>query len=129
MTSKVDRPSLDVAHIIQVLASHAVDYLLVGGIAAAAHGDVRSTFDVDCLPRQNANSLERLAAAMRELRARLHVEGLDEDEAAALPMRLDADTLARMEISTWRTDAGNLDILADLPDRQGRRHRYDELVE
>jgi hypothetical protein len=33
-----------------------------------------------------------------------------------------------MEISTWRTDAGDFDILADLPTRDGRRLRYDDLV-
>jgi hypothetical protein len=33
-----------------------------------------------------------------------------------------------MEISTWRTDAGDLDILADIPDRPGRHLRYAELL-
>jgi hypothetical protein len=33
-----------------------------------------------------------------------------------------------MEISTWRTDAGDFDVLTDLPASDGRRLRYDELV-
>jgi hypothetical protein len=42
---------------------------------------------------------------------------------------LDGPMLARMEISTWRTDAADLDVLTDILDRDGRRRRYDELVE
>ena len=49
-------------------------------------------------------------------------------EAAALPTRLDADMLGRMEISTWRTDAGDFDVLTDIPAGDGHRLRYDELV-
>jgi hypothetical protein len=33
-----------------------------------------------------------------------------------------------MEISTWRTDAGDLDVLTDIPDRDGRHMRYAELI-
>jgi hypothetical protein len=32
------------------------------------------------------------------------------------------------QISTWRTDAGDLDIMHSLPDRTGRRVGYDELA-
>lgn len=33
-----------------------------------------------------------------------------------------------MEISTWRTDAGDFDILADLRTSDGRRLLYDDLI-
>ena len=36
--------------------------------------------------------------------------------------------LERMQLSTWRTDAGDLDVLADIADRDGRRRGYDDLV-
>ena len=32
-----------------------------------------------------------------------------------------------MEISTWRTDAGDFDVLTEIPDRSGARLRYDEI--
>lgn len=102
---------------------------MVGGVAARAYGAVRPTSDADCLIRRTVENFERLAAAMRELHARLRVEGLSDAEAAALPTRLDATSLGRMEISTWRTDAGDVDILVDIPDRQGRHRRYEELAE
>ncbi len=66
---------------------------------------------------------------MRELHARLHVEGLDDAEAAKLPVQLVGPPLARMEISTGRTDAGDVDILLDIPDASGRHRSYDDLID
>lgn len=119
---------LDIDRLLATLDRHHVDFLLVGGVAAIAHGATRPTMDLDCLARRSRQNLERLAAAMRELNARLRVAGLSDEEAAELPAKLDSDTLARLEISTWRTDAGDFDVLTDLPARDGRRLRYDELI-
>jgi len=105
-----------------------VRYLLVGGVSAIAHGAQRPTKDLDCLALRSAENLDRFAAALRDLSARLRVEGLSDDESAALGVRVDADTLARLEISTWRTDAGDLDVLTDLPDAHGKRLVYRDLV-
>ncbi len=65
---------------------------------------------------------------MRELHARLRVEGLSDAEAALLPMQTDAVTLNAIEISTWRTDAGDLDVLVDIPGRNGERRLYEDLA-
>lgn len=86
------------------------------------YGATRITKDFDCLIRQAEDNLSKLAAAMRELNARLHFEGLTDAEAALLPVRIDATSLKQMEISTWRKDAGDFDVLVDIPDRNGR-HR------
>jgi hypothetical protein len=48
---------------------------------------------------------------MQEINARLRVHGLWDAEAAQLPMKIDAVALNAIEISTWRTDAGDLDVL------------------
>lgn len=111
-----------------MLARHHVECLFVGGIAARAYGAQRLTFDVDCLAQRDPDNLDRLAAAMRELNARLRVEGLSDEDAIRLPVQVSASMLAQMEISTWRTDAGDLDILADMPDSDGRHLRYEELI-
>ena len=123
------QPSVpDLARIAEALARHGVEYVLVGGFAARAHGARRLTYDVDCLAERSAENLDRLASAMRDLNARLRVEGLSDEEARLLPVHLSGPALARMEISTWRTDAGDFDVLADLPDRQGRHVTFDELA-
>jgi predicted nucleotidyltransferase len=121
-------PALDIDRILACLSRHNVEFLLVGGVAAIAYGARRPTADLDCLARRTLDNLERLAAALRELNARLRVEGLTDDEASRLPTVLDSQTLARMEISTWRTDAGDFDVLTDLPARDGRRLRYRDLI-
>ncbi len=122
-----DTPSPDVARLTETLDRHGVDYLVIGGIATRAYGAERPTGDFDCLVRRSAENFDRLAAAMRELNARLRVGGLSDDEAAALPVQLDGLTLSRSQISTWSTDAGYLDVLVDMVNRQGHRQRYEDL--
>lgn len=122
-------PSPDVPRLTAALNRHGVDYLLVGGVAATVHGAARPTLDVDCLVDRSGDNLDRLAGAMRELNARLRVEGLGDAEASLLPVVIDGPALARMEISTWRTDAGAFDVLTDIPDRDGRRRSFGELAE
>ena len=126
MTAVPEGP--DLKRITDALARHEVEYLLVGGIAARAYGAQRPTFDVDCVPEPSRENLDRLAAAMRDLHARLRVGGLTDEEAALLPVQVTGSTLVRMELSTWRTDGGDLDVLADIPDRHGRHLSYPELV-
>lgn len=65
---------------------------------------------------------------MRELNAYLRVEGLSDEEAKALPTRIDPESLSRMDISTWRTDSGDLDVLTGIPTRDGGRAFYDQLL-
>lgn len=121
-------PGLDLAGLIDVLNRHGVDYLVVGGSAATLHGATRVTRDLDCVPNSTVANLERLAGAMRELNARLRVAGLSDIEAKQLPTQLDATTFRQLQISTWRTDAGDLDVLADIPNRQGVHLRYEDLI-
>jgi predicted nucleotidyltransferase len=122
-------PALDLRRLVAVLNQHGVDYVVVGGAAARAHGAVRPTRDFDCLvDRDDRDNLTRLTDAMRQLNARLVVEGMSDAAAAQLPVILDALTLENLEISTWRTDAGDLDILTSFPDRDGRRLTYHDVV-
>ena len=37
-------------------------------------------------------------------------------------------SLSRLEISTWRTDAGDLDVLTAIRRRDGQRASYDDLA-
>ncbi len=123
-----DGPPLDIDRILDVLARHHVEYLLVGGVSTRLHGAQRLTDDLDCIPERSRDNLTRLAAAMAELNARLRVGGLSDAEARQLPSQLDAATLAQMQVSPWRTDAGDFDVLADMPNAAGIRLRYEDLA-
>lgn len=127
MTTDAERGP-DLERIVQCLDRHAVQYLVVGGTGARLHGAERLTYDFDSLPATSKENLDRLAAAMRELHAYLRVEGLSDEEARALPTQIDAESLGRMDISTWRTDAGDLDVLTGIPTRDGGRAFYEQLL-
>lgn len=123
-----EAPSFDPVRILEALHRHGVEYLVVGGVAGQAHGATRATNDLDCVPRSTKENLQRLAVAMRELGARLRVEGMSDDEARQLPVQLDSEMLDRLRVSTWITDAGLFDVLMDIPDRQGGRRDYTDLA-
>lgn len=126
----VDEPgvSFDPDLVLAMLERHGVEYLLVGGLAARAYGAIRQTADVDCVPHTTLDNLDRVAAALTELNARLRVGGLSDEEARRLPVRIDARTLMSFGSSTWMTDAGPVDLLVELRDREGGRHDYADLV-
>ena len=119
----------DLGRLLSVLDRHGVEYLIVGGVAAIAYGAARPTQDVDCVVRRDRANLERLAAALRELDARLRVGGLTDDEARLLPLQLDATTLETAGMTTWMTDAGPFDVLAGLESADGRLIPFEELIE
>lgn len=127
--SPSDGPELDPLRIIDTLRRHDVDYLLVGGLAAGAHGATRATYDFDALAEPSGPNLERLAAALRELGAFYRVAGLSDDEARVLPTRIDRHTLRNAAISTWRTDAGDLDVMTEMPVGANDRRTYSDLID
>ncbi|HYN33504.1 MAG TPA: hypothetical protein VES40_12825 [Ilumatobacteraceae bacterium] len=116
------------ARALESLNRHGVEYVLVGGLGARAHGATRPTSDIDLVPNRDDDNLGRLAAALLELNARLRVGGMTDDEARQLPVQLDAETLRSFGSSTWMTDAGPIDVLRDLRDRQGGDVAFDELI-
>lgn len=91
--------------LLEHLARHGVDFVVVGGVAAALHGSDRSTIDLDICPAQDADNLEALGVALTEIDARLR--GIEED----VPFVPDGRSLAGIEILTLSTSLGALDIL------------------
>jgi hypothetical protein len=67
---------LEPESLLDTLAAYAVEYLVVGGFAVAAHGYPRATKDIDICPEPSDANLARLAAALKELEA--EPIGLDE---------------------------------------------------
>lgn len=106
-----DHPSTDPRRIFAVLGRHDVDYVVIGGVAVIAHGHTRNTRDVDIMAASDRRNLRRLAAAFRELGARL--SGTD---AHLLDIDIyDPATLASGANFTLETDAGGLDYFNEVP--------------
>jgi hypothetical protein len=123
-----DAVSFDPDRLLSTLHAHGVDYVVVGGFAARAHGASRPTADLDCVPDPTDDNYDRLAAALRDLAARLRVGGMTDDDARRLPVTIDRATLRSFGSSTWMTDAGPIDVLVELSDPTGGRHPYRDLV-
>jgi Nucleotidyl transferase AbiEii toxin, Type IV TA system len=121
-------PPLDLNRLLGALARNNVNFVVVGGSAAGFLGASRLTEDADCVISRERTNLENLASALRELRARLRVARMSDEEAMALPIKIDGMMLERTANSTWTTDAGPFDVLADLKDAEGRSMPYEELV-
>ena len=113
-------PPLDPERIFRTLATHQVRFVLIGALAAGLQGFPRATYDADITPAQDRNNLERLAAALRHLEARVYTaqvpEGLAFDCSAAM--------LSRAMIWNLVTAAGRLDIAFQPSGTAG----YDDLV-
>jgi len=81
---------LDVGRIVEAFDRHHVDYLVVGGVAATAHGAERLTAGAGTVVRRTTANLKATAAALRDLHAYLLVDGLSDEEARPLPVQIDA---------------------------------------
>lgn len=112
MSSSEDRArGPDPRRIFEAFARHRVDYVVIGGIAVIAHGHTRNTRDVDFVAAADTANLRCLAAALRELGARL--SGVD---AHLIDIDVyDPETLASGVNLTLETDAGGLDFFSDVP--------------
>jgi hypothetical protein len=98
-------PSLKLPALLEVLDRHAVDYLVIGGIAGIIHGSSYPTYDFDVLYARDDRNLERMAAALSELNVTLR------NAPADLPFQVDARTLAAGSNFTFESDLGSFDIL------------------
>jgi len=96
----------DPLKILGALERHRVRFILIGAAAARIAGAPVVTEDIDITPATDKANLERLAAALKELRARLR----SPSESSGVPFPLDADMLRTADMWTLTTSAGDLDI-------------------
>ena len=97
---------LDPELLFTTLARHKVAYVLIGALAARLQGFPRLTADADITPARDRENLERLAAALSELNARVYTEAVPEGLAFDCSVAM----LERSEMWNLVTAAGRLDI-------------------
>ena len=100
-----------------------VAFILIGGVAARAHGSARLTQDVDIAYARDSVNLERLAAALRTLRPYLR------GAPPGLPFEWSAATLAAGLNFTLTTSAGDIDLFGEIIGGGGYRDLEPHSVE
>jgi predicted nucleotidyltransferase len=99
-------PELRFGEILRTLKDHEVRFIVIGGVAAIAQGYPLTTQDIDITPAREPTNLERLAAALNELGARLRAA----TDEKGVPFSIDAQMLDGAEMSTLRTRYADLDL-------------------
>ena len=108
---------MDTERILLVLASRNVDYVLIGGLAALAHGSTIATADADVLPQLEIANLERLLDALEELDAAILVGEQRQQMEAGEPWEQSelnargADALLLADAWHFTTDSGPVDVV------------------
>jgi hypothetical protein len=60
-------PPMNFRLILQTLADHQVDFIVIGGVCAVLHGAPVTTFDVDLVHARTPENIERLLRALESL--------------------------------------------------------------
>ncbi len=108
----------DFAALLRCLAHAQVEYILVGGAAATAHGSARLTLDLDIVYRRAEDNIRRLASALAPYTPYLR------GAPPGLPFTWDDRTIRRGLNFTLTTDLGPIDLLGEIVGGGG----YDDLL-
>jgi len=98
----------DYGRLIGALAKGRVDFIIIGGVAATAHGSPRFTLDVDVSYSRAAENLERIVRALKPL------DPYFRGAPPGLPFDWSAQTLQRGLNFTLITSAGSIDLLGEI---------------
>jgi transcriptional regulator with XRE-family HTH domain len=111
---------LDPELLFTTLARHQVQFVLIGALAAKLQGFPRFTRDADITPARDRENLQHLAAALRELDARIYTDTIPE----GLAFDCSPQMLARGDVWNLVTRAGRLDLAFKPSGTEG----YDDLA-
>jgi transcriptional regulator with XRE-family HTH domain len=120
---------LELHPLLGALIRNGVDFVVVGGVAGWIHGSSYPTYDLDVAYARDRGNLERLAAALAELKVGWRGGPPD------LPIELDAAMLYNGANFTFDTPFGHFDVLGELSGvrdyedlrREARIESYDGL--
>jgi hypothetical protein len=99
---------IDFPRLLGVLTEEGVEFIIVGGAAATAHGAARLTLDLDIVYRRTPDNIERLARAL--IPHHPYLRGAP----PGLPFRFDGVTISHGLNFTLVTDLGDLDTLGEI---------------
>ncbi|MCL5056222.1 MAG: hypothetical protein M1169_09820 [Firmicutes bacterium] len=99
---------VDFPKLLRVLSQEGVEFIIVGGAAAAAHGASRLTNDLDLVYRRSPENHLRLVKALLPFSPYLR------DAPEGLPFKWDTRTIGMGLNFTLITTMGSLDLLGEI---------------
>lgn len=93
---------------LTLLVGAKVEFIVVGGVAATAHGSARLTLDLDVVYRRTQENISRLASCLASHSPYLR------GAPPGLPFHFDVETICRGLNFTLDTDLGPLDLLGEI---------------
>jgi predicted nucleotidyltransferase len=94
--------------LLKLLSSNGIEFVVVGGVAATAHGAIRGTLDLDVVYNRTPENLARIVSALR-----VHAP-YPRGAPDGLPFQWDERTLRFGVNFTLRTDLGFIDLLGEI---------------
>jgi hypothetical protein len=97
-----------IERLIAALGQGQVEFVLIGGLAAIAHGSAHLTYDVDVCYRRTPENIRRLCNALEPYHPYLR------GAPPGLPFSFDPPTVESGSNFTLTTDIGDLDLLGEV---------------
>lgn len=98
----------DFRGLLETLSHAHVEFIIIGGVAAALHGSARATLDLDVVYARSAENMRRLIDALAPLSPYLR------GAPPGLPFSFDMATVQRGLNFTLDTRLGSLDLLGEV---------------
>jgi predicted nucleotidyltransferase len=108
----------DYENLLTLLARGGVQFVVVGGVAAVAHGSARTTEDLDIVYSRSSGNIKRLVEALSPTNPYLR------GAPPGLPFKFDAKTVTNGLNFTLITNLGALDLLGEIAGGGG----YEQLL-
>jgi hypothetical protein len=112
----------DYTSLLPLLVTNEIDFIIVGGAAATAHGSARLTLDLDVVYRRDDLNLERIVRALEPIQPYLR------GAPPGLPFEWSVQTLKKGLNFTLITTLGPLDLFGEIVGGGGYEELQNETI-
>lgn len=109
--------------LLRLLTENQVEFIIVGGAAATAHGSARLTLDLDIVYKRSSENIARIVNALRPIKPYLR------GAPPGLPFDWSVETIAKGLNFTLITTLGALDLLGEIVGGGGYDQLFPEIIE
>jgi predicted nucleotidyltransferase len=113
----------DFSALLRLLSDHNVEFIIVGGAAATAHGSARLTLDLDVVYKRSTENMARIVTALVPIKPYLR------GAPPGLPFDWSVETIQKGLNFTLITTLGALDLLGEIAGGGGYEMLLAETIE